>query len=335
MIAGAYLGCPNFKFTIWYFKFKLPDKLINLIIILEEYLVVILVVLVNVALLTLIERKILGLRQIRIGPNKVGSWGLLQPAADAIKLFTNSLSILGPINKLVYFGSPALRLLLTLLFLTLISPSVGGRHFCYRIVFFMILLRLNIYPLIGAGWGSGSKYARLGGLRGIAQTISYEIRLAFICISLFSLWRRRRIRIKVFPTSSGGVFLLSVPVFFLWVITCIAELNRTPFDFAEGESELVSGFNVEYGSVKFAIIFIAEYGIIYFFSVLSIYLFSPLKLRSSRLIILGVIAIGRVIWVRTTLPRFRYDLLINLTWKKVLPWRLRACQISALVLFSF
>jgi len=287
-----------------------------------------------VALLTLIERKILGFSQIRIGPNKVGSWGLLQPAADAIKLFTNSLSTLGPINKLVYFGSPALRLFLTLLFLTLIRPSVGGRHFCYRIIFFIILLRLNIYPLIGAGWGSGSKYARLGGLRGVAQTISYEIRLAFICLRLFSLWGRRRMSMKVFPTSSGGVFLLRVPVLLLWVITCVAELNRTPFDFAEGESELVSGFNVEYGSVKFAMIFIAEYGIIYFFSVLTIYLFSPLSLRRFKLVILGVFIIGRVIWIRTTLPRFRYDLLIRLTWKKALPWRLRVCQMSALILFS-
>merc|ERR1712098_296351 len=230
---------------------------------------------------------------------------------------------LGPINKAAYYGSPMLSLFLTLVIIVLISPRAGGLTIRHGLLFFIILLRLNIYPLMGAGGASGRKYARLGGLRGVAQTVAYEIRLAFLCLRVFSLWGRRRVILRNAPKAQSIIALFVLPVFVLWAVTCTAELNRTPFDFAEGESELVSGFNVEYGSVKFAIIFIAEYGIIYFFSVL-IYLFSPLKLRRSRLIILGVIAIGRVIWVRTTLPRFRYDLPINLTWKKVLPWRLRA-----------
>lgn len=177
----------NLQFDILSLNYQVINKLINLFLVLEEVLVGMLVVLVNVAFLTLLERKILGFSQIRIGPNKVGGWGLLQPAADAVKLFTNRVSRLGPMNKGVYFGSPVLSLFLTLIFIRLISPSRGGININHALVLLIMLLRLNIYPLIGAGWGSGRKYARLGGLRGIAQTIAYEIRLAFLCLALFSL----------------------------------------------------------------------------------------------------------------------------------------------------
>ena len=321
------------KFTTWNFKFKLPGKLINSILLLEEYFTVAIVVLVNVAFLTLLERKILGFSQIRIGPNKVGSWGLLQPVADAIKLFTNSMSKLGPINKIIYFGRPALSLALTLFFVVLIRPTRGGARLKFSLIFFIMLLSLNIYPLIGAGWGSGSKYARLGRLRGVAQTIAYEISLAFLCVALFSFWKRRRIIISLSPLGALSLWAMASPLLLLWRITCVAELNRTPFDFAEGESELVSGFNIEYGSIKFALIFIAEYGIIYFFRVLTFFLFRGQPLFRIMTVSGGVILRGVTIWVRATLPRFRYDLLIVLTWKKVLPWSLRACQIRSLVAF--
>lgn len=289
--------------------------------------------LLNVAFLTLIERKVLGIRQIRVGPNKIGAWGVLQPAADAVKLFTNRLSTLGPMNKLVYFGRPVLRLFLTLSFLILISPAKGGLAPTCGVLLLIILLRLNIYPLIGAGWGSGRKYARLGGLRGIAQTIAYEISLAFLCLAIFSLWRRRRLLLSSHPGGLNRLFILIRPVFIIWRVTCVAELNRTPFDFAEGESELVSGFNVEYGSVKFAIIFIAEYGIIYFFRVLRWFLFRGARIFSVVTILGGVLLSRVTIWIRATLPRFRYDLLIALTWKKILPLSLGICQSSALMCF--
>lgn len=306
---------------------------INSILFFEEFIIVILVVLLNVAFLTLLERKLLSLRQIRIGPNKVGAWGALQPAADAVKLFSNRLTFLGPINKIVYFVSPILSLFLTLAFLLLISPAQGGVVLAYRLICFLILLSFNIYPLIGAGWGSGRTYASLGGLRAIAQTIAYEIRLAFLCVSLFVIWNRRTIGFLFFPLRVGVLFWLRTPLFLLWCVTCVAELNRTPFDFAEGESELVSGFNVEYGSVKFAIIFMAEYGIIYFFSLLSAYLFFSSCFPGKFRVVTGVLISGAVIWLRTTLPRFRYDLLINLTWKKILPWSLGGCQLMAIIAF--
>lgn len=315
------------------FWFKLPDMVINLVLFIEECLIIVIVVLINVAFLTLLERKILRLRQIRVGPNKVGAWGVLQPAADAVKLFTNRLTFLGPINKAIYFFSPVLRLGLTLAFLVLISPACGGARLSCALICLFMLLRLNIYPLIGAGWGSGRKYASLGGLRAIAQTIAYEISLAFLCISFFVWWGRRKVLVLYYPSGLGPVIVVALPLFLLWRVTCIAELNRTPFDFAEGESELVSGFNVEYGSVKFAIIFIAEYGIIYFFSVLSSYLFFRNKFPTRAALITGVVLRGRVVWLRVTLPRFRYDLLMGLTWKKILPWSLGACQLVSVAAF--
>ena len=306
---------------------------INSLLFIEECLIIVLVVLINVAFLTLLERKVLRLRQIRVGPNKVGAWGILQPAADAVKLFTNRLTFLGPMNKGIYFLRPVLSLALTLAFLIIISPACGGARLRCALICLFILLSLNIYPLIGAGWGSGRKYASLGGLRAIAQTIAYEIRLAFLCISFFVWWGRSKIMTLYAPSGLGPVLVVALPLFFLWGVTCIAELNRTPFDFAEGESELVSGFNVEYGSVKFAIIFIAEYGIIYFFSVLSAYLFFRAKFPTRVALLVGVVLSGRVVWLRVTLPRFRYDLLMNLTWKKILPWRLGACQLVAVSAF--
>jgi len=285
-----------------------------------------------VAFITLIERKALSLSQARIGPNKVGLWGLLQPVADAVKLFTNRLTVLGPINKAVYFIRPILALFL-IVRLTAILSSISGAGLTRLSVFFLImLLRLNVYPLLGSGWGSNRKYALLGGLRAAAQTIAYEIRLAFVLIRFMVFWDS--------PSMSrgwvkGGLDFIIGPLFLIllpWLVTCVAELNRTPFDFAEGESELVSGFNIEYGSVKFAMIFIAEYGIIYILSILTSHLFfSSMSSYHSVRGIVGVTLIFIIIWLRATLPRFRYDLLITLTWKTLLPRALAASYLYLLL----
>jgi len=296
---------------------------------LTDFFLTALPVLVNVAFLTLLERKILGLSQIRVGPNKVGAWGLLQPAADAVKLFTNSFTTLGPINKTVFFITPVLRLVLALILRTLRSSSSGSVLNNLSVLFFIIVLRFNVYPLFSAGWSSNRKYALIGGLRAISQTIAYEISLAFILISLLL----PRFSLEFFslaaPSKLTPFGLLNCLVLFLWVITILAELNRTPFDFAEGESELVSGFNIEYGSVKFAIIFIAEYAIIYIFRLLSASLIFGLSYTQRIGLVVGVSWRWFFIWARVTLPRFRYDLLINSTWKKILPYRLSLCLISA------
>jgi len=147
------------------------------------------------AFITLMERKVLSISQARVGPNKVGAWGLLQPVADAVKLFTNRITVLGPINKILYFISPVLALILMIRFCALVNNSRGRGLTRLTVLVLAILLRLNVYPLLGAGWGSNSKYAALGGLRAAAQTISYEISLAFILIRFMVFWDGPRISV--------------------------------------------------------------------------------------------------------------------------------------------
>lgn len=205
-------------------------------------------------------------------------------------------------------------------FCSLVNNSRGRGLTRLRVFVLAMLLRLNVYPLLGAGWGSNSKYAALGGLRAAAQTVSYEISLAFILIRFMVFWDGPRVRSG---WARGNLNFMLGPLLVTiipWSVTCVAELNRTPFDFAEGESELVSGFNIEYGSVKFAIIFMAEYGIIYIFSILTATLFlSPSAQFHFIGGLLGIVFMFVVIWLRATLPRFRYDLLIRIAWKTLLP----------------
>lgn len=181
---------------------------------LEEYLIIILSVLINVAFITLMERKCLAISQARVGPNKVGAVGILQPAADAVKLFTNRLTVLGPINKFVFFARPAAALFLTVLFRAFINFTGGVTNTRFAVFLLLMLLSLNVYPLLGTGWGSNRKYASLGALRAAAQTVSYEISLAFIIISLL-----------VFGASTAflgyekntGLLLLIAPIFALLI----------------------------------------------------------------------------------------------------------------------
>jgi len=300
---------------------------ITLIYLIEEFITIILVVLVNVAFLTLLERKVLRLSQLRIGPNKVGAWGLLQPAADAIKLFTNRLVFVGPINKLLFWVRPILSLFLALIFTSLVAPFKGGRRWELGVLFLLLLLSLNVYPLLRAGWASNRKYAFLGRLRAIAQTVAYEIRLAFLLLSFMIFWRSISLNEIRILRKLVNTFFLNLALIGFWLITCVAELNRTPFDFAEGESELVSGFNIEYGSVKFAIIFMAEYAIIYILRVLSSLLIWNKRFSNLTTLLNSIFLFSLILWLRATLPRFRYDLLLELTWKFILPWALGICQL--------
>nr|QLY89888.1 NADH dehydrogenase subunit 1 [Limnius volckmari]UJG45266.1 NADH dehydrogenase subunit 1 [Leuctra hippopus] len=282
-------------------------------------IVLIICVLVGVAFLTLLERKVLGYIQIRKGPNKVGFMGIPQPFSDAIKLFTKEQTYPVLSNYLPYYFSPVFSLFLVLL-VWMVAPFITTLFsFNLGLLFFLCCTSLGVYTVMIAGWASNSNYALLGGLRAVAQTISYEVSLALILLSFVFLVEGFYL-IDFIKFQSGVWFIfLSFPLALGWFASCLAETNRTPFDFAEGESELVSGFNVEYSSGGFALIFLAEYASILFMSML----FSVILLGCNIYSFIFFLKLGFIgfayIWARGTLPRFRYDKLMYLAWKSFLP----------------
>nr|YP_009059450.1 NADH dehydrogenase subunit 1 [Aliger gigas]AIN37246.1 NADH dehydrogenase subunit 1 [Aliger gigas] len=281
-------------------------------------------ILLAIAFFILLERKGLSYIQIRKGPNKVGLAGLPQPIADAAKLLTKEIAKPTMANYSPYFIAPVFSLILALLLWQLYPSSYSLSYFKWGILFFLCVSALNVYGTLLAGWSSNSKYALLGSLRAIAQTISYEVSMALILLfPLFIIGSFSFIEIK---ESQDLVWLgfLMLPVSFIWYTTCVAETNRAPFDFAEGESELVSGFNIEYGAAGFALIFLAEYANILIMSLFSALLFfgaENLILISNDIVFMVKILFFAFvfIWVRGSYPRFRYDLLMGLTWKGFLP----------------
>lgn len=284
-----------------------------------NFLVLVIIVLVAVAFVTLLERKILGYSQLRKGPNKVGLAGVPQPFNDAIKLFTKEMVLPDFSNKKIFLISPRVALCLSMFVFIRIPFREENLSLGLSIVLIYIVLRINIYPSILSGWGSNRKYAIIGALRGVAQTISYEVRLALVILFYLALASSFSLEELVASNNYWNKLIIFIPLGGVWLISCLAETNRTPFDFAEGESELVSGFNIEYGRVGFALIFMAEYGRIIFMSVLfSMFFLSPsANFLPSYLICTSLVFFW--VWVRTTLPRYRYDMLINLIWKSYLP----------------
>nr|URX53188.1 NADH dehydrogenase subunit 1 [Neotermes phragmosus] len=283
------------------------------------FLLLIIFVLVGVAFLVLLERKVLGYVHIRKGPNKVGFVGLFQPFSDAIKLFTSEQYFPLVSNYLSYYFSPVLGLFLSLVIWILIPYFSGFISFELGLLFFLCCTSLGVYTVMVAGWSSNSNYALLGGLRSVAQTISYEVSLALVLLSfVFLVCGYNLIDFYYFQTYLWLIFF-TFPLSFVWFISCLAETNRTPFDFAEGESELVSGFNVEYGAGGFALIFLAEYASILFMSLLFCVVFLGCDLDSLFFYIKLSFISYLFIWVRGTLPRFRYDSLMYLAWKGFLP----------------
>nr|QWS06281.1 NADH dehydrogenase subunit 1 [Buccinum bayani] len=281
-------------------------------------------ILLAVAFFTLLERKGLSYIQLRKGPNKVGLMGLPQPLADAAKLLTKEIAKPTMANYSPYFVAPVFSFILALLLWQLYPSLYSCSYFKWGILFFLCVSGMNVYGTLLAGWASNSKYALLGSLRAIAQTISYEISMALVLLfPLFLVGSFSFIEIKESQELVWLAFLM-IPVSFMWFVTCVAETNRAPFDFAEGESELVSGFNIEYGAAGFALIFLAEYANILVMSLFSALLFcggsSLIFMESDLGFMLKVLFFAfAFIWVRGSYPRFRYDLLMGLTWKGFLP----------------
>nr|AXS66278.1 NADH dehydrogenase subunit 1 [Bostrichoidea sp. 1 KM-2017] len=284
-----------------------------------SFFLMIIFMLVGVAYLTLLERKVLGYIQIRKGPNKVGILGIFQPFGDAIKLFSKEQTFPYMSNFYFYYFSPVFNLFISIS-LWMCFPMVGGfLNFNFGVLFFVCCSSLSVYSIMISGWSSNSNYSMLGGMRSTSQTISYEVSMIFIILSflLFSM-SFSFIDFYMYQKYFWFIFLF-FPLVFMLIVTLLAETNRTPFDFSEGESELVSGFNVEYSSGGFALIFLAEYLSIIFMSFLCSLMFLGGDLLSV-MFYFKIVAVSFFwLWVRGSLPRYRYDKLMYLAWKVYLP----------------
>nr|UNZ13027.1 NADH dehydrogenase subunit 1 [Clinterocera nigra]UNZ13040.1 NADH dehydrogenase subunit 1 [Clinterocera nigra] len=291
----------------------------DLLLMLLTSLILVICVLVGVAFLTLLERKVLGYIQIRKGPNKVGYMGVAQPFSDAIKLFCKEQTYPLMSNFNMYYMSPIFNLFLALI-LWLCMPFITTLfNFNIGFLYFLCCSSLSVYTIMIAGWSSNSNYALLGGIRSVAQTISYEVSLALILLSfLYLIMSLSLLSLMKYQSLVWFIFMV-LPLSMIWFVSSLAETNRTPFDFAEGESELVSGFNVEYSSGGFALIFMAEYASILFMSMLCVMLFLGGNIFDFSFFIKIVFMSFVWIWVRGTLPRYRYDKLMYLCWKSYLP----------------
>lgn len=275
-------------------------------------------ILIGVAFMIILERRVLGYIQLRKGPNKVGLYGVIQSVGDAIKLFVREFVLLNSSNYLVYLLCPILSLFISLLLWSVLPVFRGVVFYEYGLIFFFCCTSVGVYTLIGSGWSSNSVYSLIGSLRGVAQSISYEVRIILVILSLVVLTLRYDL-ITFRDTQELVVyFSLALIISFILIISLVAETNRSPFDFAEGESELVSGFNVEYGRGGFAILFLSEYSRIIFMGIFRIRLLLGFRVLLN-LILVGSFLSFTVIWLRGSFPSYRYDMLINLAWKIYLP----------------
>nr|ACE01296.1 NADH dehydrogenase subunit 1 [Canis lupus familiaris]ACE01361.1 NADH dehydrogenase subunit 1 [Canis lupus familiaris]WEM21117.1 NADH dehydrogenase subunit 1 [Canis lupus familiaris]WEM21507.1 NADH dehydrogenase subunit 1 [Canis lupus familiaris]WEM24887.1 NADH dehydrogenase subunit 1 [Canis lupus familiaris] len=290
-------------------------------------------ILLAVAFLTLVERKVLSYMQLRKGPNIVGPYGLLQPIADAVKLFTKeplrpltssmSMFILAPILAL----SLALTMWIPLpMPYPLINMNLG-------VLFMLAMSSLAVYSILWSGWASNSKYALIGALRAVAQTISYEVTLAIILLSVLLMNGSFTLSTLIITQEHMWLIFPAWPLAMMWFISTLAETNRAPFDLTEGESELVSGFNVEYAAGPFALFFLAEYANIIMMNILTTILFfgafhNPFmpELYSINFTMKTLLLTICFLWIRASYPRFRYDQLMHLLWKNFLPLTLALCM---------
>nr|QJF72859.1 NADH dehydrogenase subunit 1 [Nephus includens] len=291
----------------------------DLLLIFLTFLILVIGVLVGVAFLTLLERKLLGYIQIRKGPNKVGFMGLLQPFSDAIKLFSKEQVFPLMSNIMIFYFSPVFNLILSLMLWLSMPFFCSFLSFNFSVLYFFSISSLSVYSIMLSGWSSNSNYSMLGSLRSVAQTISYEVSMFLIMMSFLIMFMSLNFLDFMKFQKYVWMFFFILPLSYMWFVSSLAETNRTPFDFAEGESELVSGFNIEYSSGSFAFIFLAEYSSILFMSFLSVLIMFGGDLYSFIFFLKLVLLSFLWIWVRGTLPRFRYDKLMYLSWKSYLP----------------
>nr|YP_009338900.1 NADH dehydrogenase subunit 1 [Neotoma fuscipes]AOS50498.1 NADH dehydrogenase subunit 1 [Neotoma fuscipes] len=290
-------------------------------------------ILIAMAFLTLVERKILGYMQLRKGPNIVGPYGILQPFADAMKLFikeplrplatSTSLFIIAPTLSLTLAFSLWIPLPMPH---PLINLNMG-------ILFILATSSLSVYSILWSGWASNSKYSMFGALRAVAQTISYEVTMAIILLSVLLMNGSFSLQTLITTQEPMWLIIPTWPLAMMWYISTLAETNRAPFDLTEGESELVSGFNVEYAAGPFALFFMAEYTNIIMMNALSTIVFmgpfndpnNP-ELFTMNFMMKTLLLTSLFLWIRASYPRFRYDQLMHLLWKNFLPLTLAFCM---------
>jgi NADH-quinone oxidoreductase subunit H len=295
-------------------------------ILIIKILSIILPLLISIAFSTLLERKIIGYMQRRKGPNNVGFLGILQPIADGIKLFLKESLIPSFSNQFLFLLSPVIAFFLALLLWPVIPFSIYNSFFFhdYSLLYILMISSLSVYAIIYGGWSSNSKYPFLGAMRSAAQMISYELGLSMIILilafssntlSLYNIIIMQQNLINFFP---------HFPLFILFLISILAETNRHPFDLPEAEAELVSGYNVEYSSMTFALFFLGEYSNILFMSALTICLFFGgfFNIFLDNIFFFSIkiaLVFFFFVWVRVTLPRYRYDQLMLIGWKNIIP----------------
>nr|WOW99099.1 NADH dehydrogenase subunit 1 [Paravarcia sp.] len=276
-------------------------------------------ILLSVAFFTLFERKVLGYIQFRKGPNSVGVMGLFQPFCDALKLFSKEYYFLVFGNYFIYYLVPMLGLIVSLIFWFLYPFYLNFISFVLGLFFFLCCSGLSVYFIMIAGWCSNSIYSMLGSMRSVAQSISYEVCFFLIILCIVIFVESFNLIDFFFFQYYIWFFFLCFPLFMIFFSCILAETNRSPFDFSEGESELVSGFNVEYSSFSFSLFFLSEYSSMLFMSFFSVIIFFGGNLFSLLFFLSVIFFVFLFIWIRGSFPRYRYDKLMYLSWKVYLP----------------
>jgi len=327
----------------------LSEYFFTLIFIVAKIIAITITLLLTVAYLTYAERRVVGLMQMRKGPNVVGPFGLLQPIADAVKLLFKETIIPNPADKFVFILAPIITFVLSLIGWAVIPFDAGLvlADIDVGVLYILAISSLGVYGIIMAGWASNSKYAFLGAIRSSAQMISYEVSMGLVIVSVLLVTGSLNLSqiVEYQRTMPFWIQLLLAPMAVIFFVSVLAETNRLPFDLPEAEAELVAGYNVEYSSMSFALFFLGEYANMILVSAMTVTLFMGGYLPPFNLSFLAfvpgviwflsktVFLLFVFLWLRATLPRYRYDQLMNIGWKFFLPITLIWLILIASVLF--
>ena len=322
---------------------------LDILIIVLKILLIVVPLLLFIAYLTYFERKVIGAIQLRKGPNVVGPFGLFQPIADGIKLLTKETIFPDNSNKFIFIFSPILTFTLALIGWAVIPIDfkIVLADINVGLMYIFAVSSLGVYGIIMAGWASNSRYAFLGALRSAAQMISYEVSIGLIIISVLITSGSLNLTEIVMKQQNMWYVIPHFPMFIIFFISTLAETNRAPFDLPEAESELVAGYNVEYSSMSFGLFFLGEYGNMILMSSMSTILFlggwlPPVDISFFEnipgfiwFLLKVTFLLFLFLWVRATLPRYRYDQLMRLGWKVFLPLSLAWIILTSSVVIYF